>query len=233
MHINARLRYELESDAASLTRYKRRLKILCQHYGESLGGKAGRSNKFRPTNESLRRAYELLACDLNREHLECTLRTNAEIAVLKAIESSTGLNFYKSMWIVNRNIDLFCPTIGRLYEYPKKGQKIYRTQIMRGLAIEVDGTIHNRELKMKKDNNKLDHLQALGIGCMNIENMDVHSSAIRNTIKQLKTIPRLDSRAKKRLLRKIYVATLAYHASDEVMVSLYGPKFLQKGYAHD
>jgi very-short-patch-repair endonuclease len=174
----------------------------------------------------LKVAYDHLVGLLNKQYPDCSLRTHAEKAVLETITRSTGLQFQRALWIVNRNIDMVCTSIGQLHQYCQKGQKIDRTSVMRGLAIEVDGKVHDRETKMKKDNSKLDMLRELGIGCASIENADIHAPIVQNLIRSLKNMPRLPYRSQLRLKRKIYIATLAYHASDEVMASLYGPRLL-------
>lgn len=225
MH-NTTLNRELATEGSKLVRYRKRREILIRCYGENFGGRTIRAQEPRPATKALGDGFSLLSRQLNDLHPEWANRTPTERAVLEAITRATGLQFMVSLWIANRNIDLFCPAIGSLYQYCQKGQKIDHTPRMRGLAIEVDGKVHDRELKMKKDNSKLDLLSELGIGCIVIENLDIHSPTVQQLIQNLKNTPRLDTRARERLMRRIYVATLAYHASDEVMASLYGPKVL-------
>lgn len=225
MNNGTRIYQEVVLEGSSVARYRKRLELL-RLRGEGLTARNLRSKWPRPTIEVLEAAYEKTVKLLNIQYPDCAHRTTAEKAVLEAIAHSTGLQFQRSTWIANRNIDLVCTSIGRLYQYCRKGQKIDRTQAIRGLAIEVDGRIHDREFKMKKDNSKLDLLRELGIGCISIENTDVHATTVKNLIRSLKEMPRLPYRSQQRLKRKIYVATLAYHSSDEVMASLFGSGFL-------
>ncbi len=181
--------------------------------------------RSRPPFEDLQREYHRLQRMLNARYPEASEKTPAEREVYRILQQSTNLSFYQSVWIANRNVDLFCPAIGVLHQPVLKGQKIARKNAMRGLVVEVDGPIHDSELKMRKDTSKYKMLQDLGIGHYPVVNSSLQDSGVRNLIRRLKETTRLDSRARRRLLRKIYIATLAYHASDEVMVGLYGPQF--------
>lgn len=212
--MNQHLKHELESEQNLLKRYRNRMQRL-----ESL--------RFQKAPRALlQQQYDKLIIQLNRQYTDAITRTAAERTVFEKIKRATNIVFYPSVWIVNRNVDLFCPAIGALHRPILKGQKVDRVPIMRGFVIEVDGSIHDRELKMKKDTSKYRLINALGIGLTVLHNEAVHDVGVNDLIKQLMQLPRLDSRARRRLWRKIYNATLAYHASDEVMVSLYGPQFL-------
>ncbi len=212
--MNKYFKHELDIETSLLKRYRNRMNsllLLTQ----------------RPTQELLKQQYDALQVQVNRQYPDAAIRTVAERAVLDKVRCATNLLFYKSIWIGNRNVDLFCPAIGSLHPPVLKGQKIARTSAMRGLVIEIDGTIHDRELKMKKDTSKYKLLHELGIGLTVIHNDSINEVGVNNLIKGLMQRPRLDSRARRRILRKIYVATLAYHASDKVLVSLYGSRFLE------
>lgn len=226
--MNKHLKHELDTEANLLKRHRIRMNIL--RLVENLGLKdAYRSPKLLPVQKTslklLKQQYDTLQAQLNRQYPEATTRTASERTVFDKIRCATNLVFCKSIWIGNRNVDLFCPAVGTLHRPVLKGQKIDRTPVMRGLVVEVDGTIHNRELKMKKDTSKYQLIHDLDIGLTVLHNESIHESGINNFINQLIRMPRLDSRARQRLLRKIYIVTLAYHASDEVMASLYGPQF--------
>lgn len=216
------LRNELTEDKEGIARYYYRIKVIGGMEKLPLKGirSDGNANKarIRPTFEVLEKAYSNLSKELIQN---CCIKTISEDAVYNSISQRTNLKFYRSIWIGNRNIDLFCPAVGQLYLPNIKGHKIKRHQIMRGLAIEIDGAIHNRELKMKKDNHKAHILGELGIGYTVVPNEDTCHPSVLNMIADLKKMTRLDSRARKRLMRKVYVTTLLYHASDEVIANLY------------
>lgn len=213
------LRNELDSEVGLVRRYRCRKAILD-------GLERRKRVLIKPSLELLRQEYGALQRALNRRFPECAVRTPAEQVISNAIGRVTNLQFFKSLWIVNRNVDLFCPAVGQLHSPIVKGEKIVRKPIMRGWVIEVDGSIHNYELKMRKDSAKIDLLATLGISVSTIENHDLERS-IRRLIEYLQQLPRLDSRARNRLWGKIYTATLAYHADNKVMARLYGDKFLE------
>lgn len=203
------IKQELIREEASVKRYRERMSKL-------------HDMKCKPSMEQLAESYRTLVVKLNASNRKSAERTFAESQVFNAINLASNLKFHRSFWIVNRNVDLFCPGVGQLHAPIRKGYKIEREPIMRGLAIEVDGPIHDSELKMRKDTSKSDFLHTLGIGHIAIENADVKSRVVQNTIQQLKNLPRLDTRARVRLLRKIYTATIAFHADDSVMAQLFG-----------
>lgn len=213
---NKELKQELLSDNHKIKRYRDRMLWL-----EKL-----EKQSARPTFEPLAIKYDELQKQLNVQYPRVAEKTFHERALYDTIKRSTNLSFYRSVWIANRNVDMFCPAIGSLHDPVIKGHKIVRGRAMRGLVVEVDGPIHDSELKMRKDTSKYSLLHALDIGCCVIQNDQVNDNGIKMLLRKLKDTPRLDSRGRRRLLRKIYIATLAFHASDEVMVGLYGPQFL-------
>lgn len=214
--LNKHLVHELESGQRLTKRYRERMQTL--QLMEKLNS--------RPSLECLERAYLDLKKRLNLQNRNASLRTHAENTVLDIIQQSTSLRFYRSMWIGNQNVDLFCPAIGTLHPPVRKGQKIVRKRAMRGVAVEVDGPIHDSELKMRKDTSKYKLLDELDIGLFVVHNVSVDDSRVKGLLRLLKRTPRLPFRTKRRLMRNIYVVTLAYHASDETMIGLYGQQFV-------
>ncbi len=185
---------------------------------------------YKPSTEILRREYDKVCEDLNCKFPLNRLRTSAEQIFFKRVQQQTKLKFIQSIWIGNRNIDLFCGSLGSAPNLIQKGNQ--SCTLMRGLAVEIDGPIHDQSLKLKKDQNKYDFIHSLGIGLVVIENKDLGEITVLNLLRDLKRTPRLDSRAKKRLWRKIYLSTIAYHAKNEILIELYGQpysEFLKRG----
>ena len=114
----------------------------------------------------------------------------------------TKLKILTSFWIGTRNIDIFIPGV-RNRDDPHKEKRI-----MNGLAIELDGQIHNQIRKGKRDNHKQSILHKLNIGCLVIENEDIRKININTFLYRLSTLVRLDFRGKRRLMRNIYLETL-------------------------
>lgn len=155
-----------------------------------------------------RSEYESVSKSLNTKYPRVGQRTVWERQVTSLIQTHTRLQYFQNLWIGNHNIDIFFPSIAG--DVRKKDRRL------RGLAIEVDGPIHDSTLKMKKDYTKQGYLHSLGIGLYTIENMDVSkASSFRRCMEGLATLPRIDSRARKRLWFRIYLETLIHHLSDE------------------
>lgn len=156
--------------------------------------------------ESLEKCYLKLCVELGKEKGVEESRTVSEKKVFAVLKSATNLKFFRSLWIGNRNIDLFFPCLG------EKGEKGFK-----GLAIEVDGGIHNEEFKMTKDNHKYELLHKLRIALYTIENDDLSEESFINFIKNLKLLYRLDSRGRKRVMRNVFLYTISSHLNHIVV----------------
>ena len=150
-------------------------------------------------DEELREHYLALSDLLSSTHSGENNVTRFESELKCRIREKTRLKFEKSIWIGRRNIDLFSFAI--------KGFSL-EGKVSKGLAIEVDGGIHNIEFKMKKDQSKYKGLYSLGIAVSVIENHDLNHPCVVALIEGLKSCKRLDTRARDRLRRNIYIYTL-------------------------
>jgi very-short-patch-repair endonuclease len=164
-------------------------------------------NARRPSSGALKDAYGLVVCRLNARYMEISERTRAEHRFADKIRKATRLKVNKSVWIENHNIDLLCVSLGaeRTSNTAHCGQ---------GVAIEIDGTIHDREFKMKKDERKGKTLAALGIMLVSVLNNDFSYAPVRAILDNFKTLPRLDSRARSRVWTRIHLITVARHLTD-------------------
>lgn len=222
------LEQELDQEVATSKRYNERVRVLSRIERLFASEKVQVNQKFvckLPEFSQLQDAYQKQVYALNKKHKQVIERTHAEQIVSEKIAQMTKLKSYRSFWIANRNIDLFFPTVGSLYSRNMRQSEANKPYLMRGLAIEVDGPIHDNELKMRKDEAKSNLLKSLGIAHIVIQNTDVAHSMVQKLFKQLRDLDRLDTRAKRRVMRKVYVATLAYHASEQQMAQLYGESF--------
>ena len=126
---------------------------------------------------------------------------------------------------IDRCIDVFVPNIcaSALPQFSNQ-------RTMKGLALEIDGPIHDNQLKMKKDISKYQLLHQLGIGVVVIENRESRERTVLKLIEGLRSTPKLDSRARKRLWVRIYLNTILYHCDDQTLERLWGKEFfnLQK-----
>ncbi|MDD4976425.1 MAG: hypothetical protein PHY93_18855 [Bacteriovorax sp.] len=160
------------------------------------------------SHKELKRAYLLLCELLESVHKSEMSRTASEDAVYNLIKQSTKLQVFRSFWIGKRNIDLFIPAIRA-----NLNSGFTSSQGFKGLAIEIDGKIHDRYFKMKKDENKYEMLKELSICTVTIENHDINNPIVINMIQNLAKIKKVDSRAKSRLLRNIYLKTITCNKS--------------------
>lgn len=157
--------------------------------------------------DQLERTYFALVQYLNSKYKYENSQTLKEDKVFYRFKKHTKLKVLRSVWIKKRNIDLFIPSLSsKLSQFGSKSFK--------GLAIEVDGDIHNHEFKMKRDNSKYFQLHDLEIAVYSIENSDLHKESFKSFIAQISKLPQLDSRGRKRVLRRVYISTLYAHKEE-------------------
>lgn len=162
------------------------------------------------SDQELSQLYWHIVRSLNVQYKETTERTVSEYVTFCQLRGRTRLQIQRSFWIGNVNVDLFIPAI-------KFSGGI-------GLVIEVDGTIHDRELKGRKDSSKLKYLHQLGIAVQVIENCDIRNpnAVLEMAFRSLKDHQRGCSRSRKLLWRRIYLETIFCHASDKRLKDLFG-----------
>ena len=159
----------------------------------------------------LRWHYENLIKKLNLRSNESE-RTFSERKFRMQINHFCKKRVMQSVWIGMQCIDFFIPNI-------RSSTNLKST--MRGLAIEIDGDVHNYESKMRKDEIKGNALAMLGIGHTSVPNWDVSHPAVRKFLGSLNSSRGLDSRERRRLWRRIYLITLAMHLSKTEFFSIF------------
>lgn len=171
----------------------------------------------RPSVKDYRKLY-FETCDrLNFEYPSAAYeRTSAEKIVSKIIRSHTNLQYKVSVWIGSKNVDILFPMIAGT---PNGNRRHH------GLAIEVNGKIHDYYHKMKKDLWKEETLFHLGIGLVTVENIDATHNLVLQIAEQLRFLPRLDSRARARVWLRIYLETIICEATDWQLSQLFGIDF--------
>lgn len=150
---------------------------------------------------------KLAKSDLRAECCE-SIKTSKELLVYSKLQKATKLRIYRSFWIGNHNFDFFINGVG-------EGD-------IKGLAIEVDGSIHDREFKMRKDEHKGRLLGRLGIAHYSVLNHDLNSSDFRGLLRELPKMRRHDSRCKQRVMRNIKILCLVAHFSLEEWIAKFG-----------
>lgn len=165
----------------------------------------------RAKDEHLKLRYEELVKKLNLRSKE-NERTFSDRIFHKKVKFYSGKRVMQSVWIGLQCIDFFIPNIRSLH---------ISNPTMRGLAIEVDGDVHNYESKMRKDELKGNSLFMLGIGHTSVPNWEVSHPAVRAFLNSLNTLKGLDSRERRRLWRRIYLITLALHLPKAEFFSIF------------
>lgn len=178
-------------------------------------------------NKRRRRLNKIEKADLKALYNQITLRlfnkyerivTNAERRVQTLINHQTRIKVHPQVWIGSRCCDLFVPII--------KGKNVEGVT-GKGLVIELEGPVHNLELKMKKDFSKEECLNRLGIMCMSISNDEIREETVSRVLSELKTLPRLSSPEIKRLWTEIHLETVFAYGSVEEIAKLF-PKLANK-----
>lgn len=160
----------------------------------------------------LKAEYESICRELKVGRQSEMSRTPAEDKFLSHFKKQWRIQLYPQVWVGNICLDWFTPALaeGRRSDLGRKRFK--------GLAIEIDGSIHNREQKMKIDSYKEECLTKVGIGLWRYSNEQVFKSHGLPSKMQVDTqYVRQCSRERERLWSRIYLLTLIYHAGAEVL----------------
>ncbi len=142
----------------------------------------GDINKYK----QLQLEYKLLCDDLNQKHNQETVRTKAELKWIYEIKKMTKLQIIPQFWIGNHCLDYFIPALK--------------------MAIEIDGPIHNKEFKIKKDQYRDENLSKLNIPVMSIPNEDIERVHIK-FFSHFKFTKRLSTYQKRKMYVEIYLRT--------------------------
>lgn len=152
--------------------------------------------------------YGELTNSLNRKHYLERHETWSEQKFKMVFNETNKIQVLKQVWIGNCLVDFFIPALGVVKPNNTKGFSF------KGIAVEVDGAIHNVEAKMKKDRYKNDFLESLEILVWRVPNEQVMnrkcSFIVQNLVENKSN--RLCSRARRQLLHRIQLATALTHS---------------------
>lgn len=167
-------------------------------------------NFNKPTNENLKIAYHNLVNSLKKSQPEWFTRSSKQIYVENKLKKHTKVIFSPNYLFGFRTVDLFFPYLTST------------SNKMKGLIIEVDGGIHNKECKMRRDD-KANTISSEGmnIAFTSIANEDVWHTAVLNIIKGIKSFKRLGFRSKENLVRRMNLITLIIHNRSKSIKELY------------
>lgn len=166
--------------------------------------------------ECLKKEYELICKNLNHVRFQEKQQTQAERCFIDRFKKEWRIQLYSQTWIGNLCLDFFTPAFGTLANRSQTKAK--------GVAFEIDGGVHNLEMKMKKDAFKMKSLSILNIVLWRFTNEQVYKGAqLPTRIEFSKYFRTLCSRERKRIWSRIYLLTVLYHGTIEVL-SFYFPK---------
>jgi len=93
----------------------------------------------------------------------------------------------------------------------------------KGIVFEIDGNIHEKEFKQKKDFYKDQCLGLLEIFVVRVQNHQAADYRVSKLLKD-KKLNNLDSRSRINLMERISLITLLYFAQKQQLISLFRPK---------
>lgn len=146
------------------------------------------------SSRSLKNAYDLwdeANKTLSRRYPRTSERTCAERVLYEYLSDTLEFRVMRSVWIGKHCIDLYLPQLK--------------------IAIEVNGTIHNRGFKIVKDFRKDEFLMGyLDISVFEVQNKDVHywKERLSRIMQQQKAIPIAEEQ---KLINRILAETIPAH----------------------
>lgn len=159
--------------------------------------------------------YEVLRCEyqeivtlLQIEHPDYLMRTRSEIIFGDLLRKYTNLKIHNTFWIGSYCYDYFIPALG--------------------LAIEIDGKVHDREFKGVRDQEKIKQAGLIGIKIYSVENADFSEATVKSLLAQISKIKRLDSRGRKRLNRNIFLLTILCRYEPKELENKFSQKVIEK-----
>ena len=163
----------------------------------------------KPCFEELKCMYDCQADKLTEDRFQLDTRsTYSEELVEIWFKTNTRLKFYHLFWIGNHCVDFFTPSIKGTSENGKAGK---------GLVVEVDDSIHDREFKQRKDELMSKNLMALNIPVTTIKNGDLNEATVQSLFSGLSQLPKTTSRERKKILRRIYLETIITHREPDTV----------------
>jgi len=208
--LNSHIRQEKETQDRLVRRKLGNFKLLKKAYPRMfnlLEVETTQAQPQRPEFEELQRLYWELSAHLNKTNPQVQ-QTRAEIAHWKRLKSKTGKKIMPSFWIGTGCVDLFIPNI--------RAPKLDKSKPAgSGLAIEIDGDVHNLETKMLKDESKSRQLQILKVMKMSQSNWDINSESFKSFCLRINNLSSLSYSERRRMRVKIFAFTLACHFSED------------------
>lgn len=158
-------------------------------------------------NAELRSVYQQVVRSLMQRQIIPNqgefIRTGSERLFERLWREETGMKLYPSLVIGRSPVDFFTPSIKK------------------GIVFEVDGGIHNSELKGIKDNRHEEQLKGLGIAVSRVSNDQSKAPRTRKTLHGLRLLRLTDTRTRRRIFRRIYIETIGTWLPKERIYQLF------------
>ena len=149
-------------------------------------------------DEDLKEAYFKLSETLKR-HFSRTesVTTTYEKKFLEYFRGRSRLKIEDNFWIGNFQVDAVVPSVS-------KGKSV-------GIVFEIDGPVHDRENKIKKDSYKMEFLKRhFKTPVYSIPNHNVTVQEVHTIVDRLQEQHRTDSKKLRGWWRRVYIYTLAF-----------------------
>lgn len=190
-----------------------RLSMMLSLYGRLFGERTNfdqgitrvriRSKKERPSLIDLKSYYQAAVAKLSQNGKRAMERTVSEEIVRRTLKEMGSSYIVTSAWIGRKNIDLLLPGLTGLTR-GSRGRGIRFT----GVAIEVDGRIHDFTPKFFGDFAKDNFLSLIGILPVRIRNEHIGQRSVLEALREVSAYSAMDSRAKRRMWKRIYLTTI-------------------------
>lgn len=159
----------------------------------------------------LKASYRRICTGLDAKTL-LSKTTFSQKQFAQILSKKSRLRFYENVWIGKRNVDFLIPCIKIETDEWKR----------RGVVYEIDGGIHNAEIKIRMDKSLYEQLFKLNLMVKCILNDDLKEHTVDSELAYLLKCPRMSSREKKRLWRNIYIITIYKNWNVEMIDAVFG-----------
>lgn len=170
-----------------------------------------------PSLKDLKAHYQVITADLSIRGKRAMERTVSE-EIVRSTLKEMGSNFIlTSAWIGRKNIDLLLPGLTGVTR-GQGGRGIRFT----GVAIEVDGAVHDFTPKFLGDFAKDNFLSLIGILPVRIRNEDTRKKSVLDALREMSAYSAMDSRAKRRMWKRIYLTTIFLNWRPQQIEEVFG-----------
>lgn len=162
--------------------------------------------------------------------------TKNEKEVQHKLRNFCGHRFFEAQTIGSKTIDIFLDVYKfgflDMAEFNRKFcstnwddlKKIFErgNRTLCGLAIEVDGPVHDREYKIELDTQKIELATLIGVLLIRVQNNDLHYGGIDKLVSRMKKFKISCSRTRRLIWKKMYLTHVAFLSNDETLLQLFG-----------